>query len=534
MPQLWSFRGMVAACMALIAAFTLMAGSASASPTREPRIALVIANGDYASFDRLGATAADGQRIASALGTAGFVDASGSAPQVNRDLTQAQMLAKLAELETALKAAGPEAFGVLYFSGHGAALSSYGDLLLLPIDADAKALNTDLTRAKLTRMLMRSGAHNVLIVLDMCRNVLDAPPALRSDGADSVLAAADLPGSKGLKRISRQAVSATRPDQGYLVAFSTSADHAAFDDGVFSRVLAEEIRRPQQNVADALKRTSDRVALSLFKREATYQKPTFDYGLQGAPPCFVSCDSAAGERFYDCASCPPMRIVPAGTAMIGSPAGELGRGRDEPLQHPLGMAQPFAIGTYEVTVGEWAACVRDGACRAIADWSKENPNPLIPAAGIGHDDAAAFVAWLRAQSGKAYRIPTAEEWEYAARSGSPDAFAWGASINPSDANYDQTAKYAGSPTAPYRGYPEAVNAYPPNAFGLFQMSGNVWEWTETCADAPCKKRVIKGGSFESVPGELRLANRFAVNASGRRDDLGLRVVRDLDTDETGR
>lgn len=533
MGQSWSFGKMLAACMTIVAAWSVLTTSASAAG-REPRIALVIANGDYANFDRLGATAADGQRIAGALGTAGFVDASGAAPQVNRDLTQAQMSAKLAELEAALKAAGPDAFGVLYFSGHGAALSSYGDLLLLPVDADAKTLNTDLTRAKLTRMLMRSGAHNVLIVLDMCRNVLDVPPARTSDGAETALAAVDLPGSKGLKRISRQAVSGNRPDQGYLVAFSTSADHAAFDDGVFSRVLAEEIRRPQQNVADALKRTSDRVALSLFKREATYQKPTFDYGLQGAPPCFVSCDSASGERFYDCASCPPMRVVPSGTAMIGSPAGEQGRGRDEPLQRTLGISQPFAIGTYEVTVGEWAACVRDGACRAIADWSKENPNPLIPAAGIGHDDAAAFVAWLRAQSGKAYRIPTAEEWEYAARSGSPDAFAWGASISPSDANYDQTAKYAGSSTAPYRGYPEAVNAYSPNAFGLYQMSGNVWEWTETCVDAACKKRVIKGGSFESVPGELRLANRFAVGDTSRRDDLGLRVVRDLDADETGR
>src|SRR5690349_20457381 len=131
MPQPWSFRGLVAACMGVIASITLMVSGASAAPSREPRIALVVANGDYANFDRLGATAADGQRIAGALGTAGFVDPSGGALQVNRDLTQAQMLAKLAELEAALKAAGPDAFGVLYFSGHGAALSSYGDLLLL-------------------------------------------------------------------------------------------------------------------------------------------------------------------------------------------------------------------------------------------------------------------------------------------------------------------------------------------------------------------------------------------------------------------
>jgi len=533
--RLYTIGCMLIRCFGMIVIALLASVPARAAPTREPRIALVIANGDYANYNRLGATTADGQRIATALTTTGFSDASGrDAVEVNRNLTQAQMLAKVAELEAALKAAGPDAFGVLYFSGHGAALSSYGDLLLLPVDADNRIGDVELTRARLTRTLMRSGARNVLIILDMCRNVLDAPPATEADASKSALATIDLPGAKGLKRISRQAVSGTRPDQGYLVAFSTSADHVAFDDGVFSRVLAEEIRRPQQNVADALKRTSDRVALSLFKREATYQKPTFDYGLQGAPPCFVTCDSGAGDRFYDCASCPPMRIVPAGQALIGSPAAEQGRGRDEPLQRTVGFGRAFAIGTYEVTVGEWAACVRERACRAIADWSKENPNPLIPASGIGHDDAQAFVAWLRMQSGKDYRLPSDVEWEYAARAGSPDAFAWGAGISPSDANYDQTAKYAGSSTAPYRGYPEAVNAYPPNAFGLYQMSGNVWEWTDACSDVDCKKRVIKGGSFESVPGELRLANRFAVGGSTRRDDLGLRVVRDLDADEAVR
>lgn len=510
-----------------------------AAPPVQPRVALVIANGAYANFDRLGATRTDGERIAAALTATGFSDASGSAQvQINQDLTLAQMRQKVIDLRDRLKAAGPDALGFLYFSGHGAALSSYGDLMLLPTDAHPQLSteNTELTRAMLTRLLLGSGARNVIIVLDMCRNVLDLPPPAAGDTGTMPAGTAigEIPGSKGLRRLARQAEWAARADQGYLVAFSTSPDQVAFDNGTFSRVLAEEIRRPQQNVADALKRTSDRVVLSGLKNDKALQKPTFDYGLQGAPPCFVSCDAGSQDRFYDCANCPYMRVVPAGSGFVGSPAMEPGRGRDEPLQRPFNLPQPIAMGVYEVTIGEWAACVRDRACRAIGDWSKENPNPLIPAAGMAYEDAQAFVAWLSVQSGKPYRLPTEAEWEYAARAGSTEAFPWGPAISPGDANYDQTASYQGSPKAPYRGYPEAVNGYPANAFGLHQMAGNVWEWTQGCEDALCGAHMARGGSFESTPAELRLANRLAVSGGRKRGDLGLRVARDLSADEAVR
>jgi formylglycine-generating enzyme required for sulfatase activity len=525
------------ACLWLLG-MALPAALAHAATTG-PRLALVIANGNYAAFDKLAVTGVDGERIAAALGATGFVDASGAgAVQVNRDLPLEQMLGKVAEFEAQLKAAGPDAFGVLYFSGHGAALSSYGDLALLPVDAGQELApeHLSLTRAMLTRSLLGSGAKNILIVLDMCRNVLRAPPAavpVADAGEMGPLGglASGVVGSKGLKRLVRSAGGAVRPDQGYLVAFSTSADQVAFDDGTFSRVLAEEIRRPQQNIADALKRTSDRTAMSAMKAGKTLQKPTFDYGLQGAPPCFVTCDANNQDRFYDCANCPYMRLVQSGAATLGSPAAEPGRARDEPFPHAAKIAQPFAIGVYEVTVGEWAACVRDKACRAIADWSKENPNPLIPATGVSFEDAQAYIAWLTVQSGLTYRLPTEAEWEYADRAGTASTFPWGDEITPSDANYDQTASYRGSATAPYRGYPEAVNAYPPNGFGLYQMNGNVWEWTDGCMDPGCRARIARGGSFQSAPGALRAANRFSLAAAKRRDDLGLRVVRDIGADE---
>jgi formylglycine-generating enzyme required for sulfatase activity len=228
-----------------------------------------------------------------------------------------------------------------------------------------------------------------------------------------------------------------------------------------------------------------------------------------------------------------MRAIPAGTGEVGSAPGEPGRSRDEPVSREVRIDKPFALGVYEVTVAEWRACVRDGVCKELPNWAKENPNPLLPASHISYSDAQSFLAWLSVQSGKAYRLPTETEWEYATRAGAGTAFAFGDEITPSQANYDHTASYRGSPTSPYRGYPEAVNGFPPNGFGLYQMHGNVWEWTEACADQGCTKRIGRGGSFQSTPAELRAANRFVLPSNKRREDVGLRVARDLAPDEAG-
>ncbi|MEJ7934367.1 SUMF1/EgtB/PvdO family nonheme iron enzyme [Sphingobium sp. AN558] len=524
--------------IALLLALILAMSGNPARAAEEPRLALVIVNGGYQSFDKLPSTYTDGDKIATALNATGFVDASGAGPvQVRRDLTRTAMLEAIARFREKLAAAGPKAFGTLYFSGHGAALGSYGDVMLLPVDAgrDVTAESATLTRATLTRNLLGSGAKTVLIVLDMCRNILSAPPpsltqVIAEQTGVAQAAVGELAGSKGLRRMVRAPAAAIRPDQGYLVAFSTSADQFAFDDGIFSKVLAEEIRRPQQNIADALKRVSDRVALSSGKN---FQKPTFDYGLQGAPPCFISCDRTSGDRFYDCANCPWMRPIPAGATPFGSPRTEAGRGGDEPVQADVRIDHPFAMGVYEVTIAEWSACVRDNACPKLGNWAKENPNPLIPATDISYEDAQAFLAWISVQSGRAYRLPTDQEWEYASRAGAQTAFPWGDDISPALANYDHTASYRGSETAPYRGYPEVVNGYPANAFGLNQMQGNVWEWTSGCTDTSCRSRTIRGGSFQSAPDELRSANRLTIAPNKRRQDAGLRVVRDLEADEIG-
>lgn len=505
---------------------------------RELRIALVVANGDYAGFQTLSHTYADGDSVASALASVGFVDSNGAPVKARRDLTRQDLASALAAFGEKLAMAGPDAFGVVYFSGHGAALSSYGDVVMLPVDAgdDYGTLAQQLSRAAVTQGLLKAGPRTLLVVLDMCRDVAPAAAMAKTSGAN-LYPVTDTDGSnpalgtsKGPTRLSRQS-ELVKHGQGFLVAFSTSPDQAAFDTGEFSKVLAEEIRRPGQNIADALKRVSDRVAFD-SGTSGPFQKPTFDYGLQGAPPCFVSCNPQSdGDQFYDCASCSYMRVIPAGEALVGSPLSEPGRDPDEPTPHLVKISKPFAIGVYPVTVAEWRACVRDRFCPARPDWTKENPNPMIPATHISYRDGQKFLAWISTESGKAYRLASDDEWEYAARSGATTAFAFGDDIQPSLANYDHTASYRRSPTAPYRGYPEVVNGYPPNGFGLFQMEGNVWQWSTGCQNPTCAKRTVRGGSFQSTPRELRLANRFYLPPDKRRDDVGLRVARDLDPDE---
>ena len=518
----------------LLLAVALACGSAQASAASDgKRLALVIANGNYSAFDRLDQTSRDGARIARALNATGFEDASGSGDvTVRTDLGFEAMHAEIAAFREALAAAGPDAFGVLYYSGHGVALGAGGDVMMVPTDVERSELSgsAKLSRAIVTRELMLSGARNVLVILDMCRNAVEIPQAElttvlgKEDGASSVA------NSKGLRRVLRSDQEAIGAEQGYLVAYSTSANSVAFDNGIFSELLAEEIRRPRQNIAETMKRVSDRVAVS---SGSEFQKPTFDYGLQGEPPCFVSCDPEAGNRFYDCASCPWMVSLPAGEVWFGSPTSEEKRDRDEFVQSRRTIPRGFALGVFELTVAEWTACVNEGACEELEDWSKENPNPLIPASDISYEDAQDYLRWLSARSGRNYRLPTEEEWEYASRADMRTAFPWGSSVTPSDANYDHTASYDGSPRAPYRGYPEAVNAYPPNLFGLYQMQGNVWEWTAGCLESDCTKRVVRGGSFQSVPADIRSANRYGLKPSRRRSDVGLRVARDLDPDEVG-
>ena len=237
-----------------------------------------------------------------------------------------------------------------------------------------------------------------------------------------------------------------------------------------------------------------------------------------------------GDRFSECEACPLMVVVPAGTFMMGSPPEEEDREETEGPQHRVTIAEPFAVGMFEVTFAEWNACVSDGGCNGYRPKDLTWGQPARPVINVNWEDARAYADWLSATTGGEYRLLSESEWEYAARAGTQTAYYSGPTITTDLANFD------GDQTAP-------VGSYSSNGFGLHDMHGNVQEWVEDCWNADyrgapsdgtawtvgdCTQRVLRGGSWFFSAGVARSASRAAWPAE-RDEDQGFRVARsDLD------
>jgi formylglycine-generating enzyme required for sulfatase activity len=230
--------------------------------------------------------------------------------------------------------------------------------------------------------------------------------------------------------------------------------------------------------------------------------------------------SGTGSPPYE----PEMVRIPAGAFEMGSARGEPGREGDEAPRHTVRIARPLHVSKYEITEAQWDACVADKACAPL----RLRLGPSYPATTMRWDDAHAYLNWLSAKTGKRYRFLTEAEWEYAARAGAGTAYITGETIRPDQANYAAS------------GYGKArpVGQYAPNRFGLFDVHGNVWEWVADCfsengyygapADgtavtrANCHAHVVRGGAFDTRPGQLRSAYRF--NSRFGDETVGLRVA----------
>jgi len=234
------------------------------------------------------------------------------------------------------------------------------------------------------------------------------------------------------------------------------------------------------------------------------------------------------DTFKECSICLDMVVVPAGEIMVGSP---------EPTESPSHMvriASPLAVSAREVTFDEFDACVALGGCAEASDsgWGRRT-RPVI---NVSWTDAQDYVAWLSKRTGKRYRLLSEAEWEYAARAGSDKAYAWGDEIGTGKANCDGCGSlWDNQQTAP-------VGSFAANKFGLFDMSGNVWEWVEDCyrdnydgapsdgtavTGGDCRRRVVRGGSWGADPPFIRSASRFPRAPDYRSSSLGIRVGRTL-------
>ena len=249
--------------------------------------------------------------------------------------------------------------------------------------------------------------------------------------------------------------------------------------------------------------------------------------------------------FRDCDTCPAMVFVPAGIFMMGSPVAERGRRANEQPRHFVTIEAPFAVGVYEVTAGEWGACVLHGPCATLEVEDEGRNGERLPVS-VTWDEAQAYVAWLSEETGRPYRLPSEAEWEYVARAGTEGARYWeGGGWQQCD--YANGADAAAlrqrwlASTVPcsdgFAGF-APVGMFSPNRFGLRDVLGNASEWTQDCwnplyTDAPrdgsaweqgdCGVRVVRGGGMGSGPYNLRSAARVAVPTDFT---FGFRVVRD--------
>ena len=216
--------------------------------------------------------------------------------------------------------------------------------------------------------------------------------------------------------------------------------------------------------------------------------------------------------------------------MMGSPSSEEERDSDEGPQHQVRIAQPFAVGVYEVTFAEWDACVSVGGCNGYVPADRGWGRDLHPVIHVSWNDAQVYVKWLSNKTGKRYRLLSEAEWEYVARAGTRTSFHFGRTISTDQANYNRN----------YRAQTVEVGAFPSNRYGLHDVHGNVDEWVQDCwndsySGAPtdgsawtsgdCAGRVLRGGSWTSEHKNLHLADRDWCPINYRSFRTGLRVAR---------
>lgn len=264
------------------------------------------------------------------------------------------------------------------------------------------------------------------------------------------------------------------------------------------------------------------------------------------------------DRFIDGTGVgPDLVLIPTGRFQMGShehehavaiKAGAQKNWLDrETPQHWVGIEQPIAMGRFPVTVGQWRQFVRATGweSQSDTDWrapgfAQDDDHPVI---GVSWMDVQLYLRWLSEKTGQTYRLPSESEWEYACRAGTKTAFSFGDSITTEQANYDGNYTYNGSARGAFRQGTSKAGTFPPNPWGLFDMHGNVWEWTQdvvhdSYVGAPVDgsaweeggdpvRRILRGGSWLYNPRYLRSSVRNGFSAVLANDIVGFRVARKL-------
>jgi formylglycine-generating enzyme required for sulfatase activity len=589
----------------------------------EARIALLIGNEAYGNeIGRLATPLKDVALLQQALNGLGFEVVT------VHDAGLGALTRAVNAYARRLQAAGPNAIGFFYYSGHGASDGSTN--YLIPVDVkstetgelwDESLRLTEVTR----RLKTEAGNATHFVVFDACRNTLK----LTQPGSRAVVQ------SKGFVPVAQE--------NGMLIAYATAEGELASDVGVgagpYAKVLAEEIVKPGIEAVVMFRAVQRRVRAAIRQEpylgfnalgdvylagrtdQPAQPKPPGEYSRaevaqfcqsiatnpsiavlqslldtykgmvlancvqarveelkkqqvavampppqpvpseQARPAAAVKpghCDGVeitvgenerrcfkpgAGktEHFKDCATCPEMVVVPAGSFTMGAPENEFER-RDGEARLRVSIAVPFAVDRFAVTFDEWDACVADGGCNGYEPADQGWGRGKHPVINISWNDANGYAAWLSRKTGKSYRLLSEAEREYVTRAGTTTPFWWGSSIGTAQANYNGTFTYGNGSEGEYRERTVPVDSFRPNSWGLYQVHGNVWERTEDCwndsnngnpgdgsarTTGDCTRRVVRGGSWSAYPGVLRSAYRIGDLTIYRGPFFGFRVARAL-------
>ncbi len=224
-------------------------------------------------------------------------------------------------------------------------------------------------------------------------------------------------------------------------------------------------------------------------------------------------------------------LLGPGSFRMGTPPTEFAREEQEHL-HEVRLTRPFYLGRHEVTQRQWQTVMG------------ENPSqfrgcPECPVENVSRLEIGEFLERLEEQAGVRLRLPTEAEWEYGCRAGSDTAFAWGATLDPDQANFDGSTPYPGASAGEIPTSTMPVGSFEPNAWGLYDMHGNVWEWTldrhcpyagdsiDPLGRCDTELLVIRGGSWYYGPDSARCGLRYTHRPQDDGPSLGFRLARDV-------
>ena len=317
------------------------------------------------------------------------------------------------------------------------------------------------------------------------------------------------------------------------------------DDVAVIRDIQSELRRLGREVANTGQLDdATRAGIESFSQASGRDVRGLGLGavlaaLKSAP-AWPSAERAPGSVFRDCPQCPELVVIPAGRFVMGSPKDEPQRMLWEGPQHEV-RVPAFAMGRFETQFAEWDACLAEGGCSHRPDangWG----GGTQPVMNVSWNDVQAYLAWLSRKTAQHYRLPSEAEWEYAARAGTSGRHYLGDCFGSDTANFHAGMPAKGCKAGQFRRRTVAVGSFPPNPFGLHDMHGNVWEWTQDCDNsnyrgAPtdgaawmsgnCRKAIVRGAGWHDWGFWLRSAARFGFVREARHPFGGFRVVRVL-------